>query len=542
MLLTKVLKERELLSEELILLEAEIDMRRAVSSALKTETKNLTSAPSMDKLAEKIVDNYINNLRDNKSNNDRYLNDKSGFMNISSKDFPAKDNARYLAILAKNRNLIISYVEKAIKNKLAAPYTNEWIVDVFSNKVSKDYNKNVDVSIKRTPVSTPAPEKIITKKEVSKFKPEVEKKVTKKDFLIEVFDIYLRETKGKSPVIKQGWIQQHLTMELDQKPNNPPRPKCDDVISKNGFDGYEVEYKKVSKKLEKSDDVFSIGASGAILYADIMKVSTFLPKVKEKEEFEDFYMLLKRTFKNEAVKLATSTVRGKKNYLIFATYLKGGKPYSCAAEGSDFIISDRGSPRIGPEGAVPRWELGISRKAKNLVDLPDDLWDKMDKASGDDRLASYIENNATDYSDESQNRVKSGFGIEKFLKKPSSKGVVYDTLKSSKFKEGSVSKNPETKLKFIFKYNGSTLFEGRMEFKFTKNKITPTGDEPSENPRVIAHEFSKVNRRKDGSDELEHDHKVKAENSSNKKSASVDTDIRNMAKELLSLKKGKKNV
>lgn len=500
MLLNDILKEKEELLEDFVLLEAEADLRKAVASALRSETKELTVAPKIDVLANKILDNYLNNLRQNKYENDRFVNDKRGFTNLSIKEFPSKNASRYLAIIEKNKAIVISAVEKAIKEKLSVPYTNDWIKDVFSDKLPKGYNKNVDVVSKR-------PE---TKKQ------EGNKGLTKKDFLIQVFDIFHRETSGKSRAIKKSWIQQHLTMELDQKPDNPPRPKCDDIVSMNGINGYEIEYKKVSKKLEKANDMFSMGASSAILYADIMKVDSFLSKVKEKESFEEFFILLKNTFKDEAVRLATSTIRGKKNYLIFATYMSGDKPYSSVAEGADFMITDRGSRNIDKANTVSRWELGISRKAKNLVDLPKDFWDNLDRASPTDKLSSYLEKK---YDDNSQNRVRSGLGTENFLKKETSKRIVYDTLKKSSFKEGVVSKNPESKLRFIFKFENKPLFDGYMDFKFNKRLLAPTGD-GSDNSKIIKHNFS----------------------DKEKKASSVDTDVNKISKELLSIKKGKKNV
>lgn len=505
MLLNNILKEKEGLLEEFVLLEAEADLRKAVVSAMRSETKELTVAPKIDTLAKRILENYLDNLRQNIGDNDRYARDKKGFHNISINSFPSKNAQRYLAILEKNREVIIAGVERAIKEKLNIPYLNDWIVKVFSDKMSKEHNPKVDIVAKRE--DNPK---------------QVKKTLTKTDFIVQVFEIFNRETSGRSKSVKKSWIQQHLTMEIDQKTDNTPRPKCDDIVSMNGVSGYEIEYKKVSRKLEKANDIFEMGASSAILYADIMKVSTFLPKVKleDKKAFEDFFVLLKNTFKDEAVRLATSTIRGKKNYLIFTTYMKGNKPYSSVAEGTNFLITDRGSRNIEKINSVSRWELGISRKAKNLVELPEDFWDKLDKASVTDKLSSYLEKK---YNENSQARIASGFGTESFLKKESSKKIIYNTLKKSSFKEGAVYKNPETKLRFVFKYENKPLFDGGINFNFNKRIFFPTGD-GSEDSSKNSNDFTRrfVNK--------------------NKKVSSVDTDARNISRELLSIKKGKKDV
>jgi len=490
MLLNNILKEKEDLLEEFILLEAEADLRKAVVSAMRSETKELTVAPRIDTLAKRILENYLDNLRQNIGDKDRYISDKKGFHNISIKNFPSQNAQRYLAILEKNREVIIAGVERAIKEKLSIPYLNDWIVKVFSDKMPNGHNPKIDVVAKR--------------KDNIKQTKQTRKNLSKTDFIVQVFEIFNRETSGKSRAVKKSWIQQHLTMELDQKTDNPPRPKCDDVVSMNGTSGYEIEYKKVSKKIESSNDIFDMGTSSAILYADIMKVSTFLPKVKEqdKESFENFFVLLKNTFKDEAVRLATSTIRGRKNYLIFTTYMKGNKPYSSVAEGTNFLITDRGSRNIEKINSVSRWELGISRKAKKLVELPGDFWDNLNRASTTDKLSSFLEKK---YNENSQNRIASGFGIETFLKKETSKKIIYNTLKKSSFKEGPVSENPETKLKFIFKYDNKPLFDGGIDFIFNKRFFSPTV-----NNSDMSHRF--INKEK--------------------KVSSVDTDV----------KKGKKDV
>ena len=168
--------------------------------------------------------------------------------------------------------------------------------------------------------------------------------------------------------------------------------------------------------------------------------------------------------------------------------------------------------------------------------MPNDFWDKLDKASIGDKLANHIIKNASDYNGKAQNRVSSGFGLETFLKKNTSRDIIYKTLIDKGFKKDEISKVPENKLKFIFKFDGRPLFEGRMEFKFSKKSISPADNGSAMPPNVINVDF----KDKKGGGDLEHDHAVKMKNAP----ASVDTDkkINKVASELLSIKKGKKNV
>lgn len=280
MLLTDLLREKEeLFKEEMILIEAEIDLKNAIAASSKIQNFN-------DKI-NKIYSIYISNLIKNKHFRDNYWSDKTAFNKFSSGEYPE---------LEKNKVLYDRYWED---NK-------EKIINSFENKYKDSSVIRIPNLFKKVTVPSVEKKPVEIVKPIENKKPVIKKKEGNSDIILRIFHQYIKQTD------KVGWLKKEIDVDYAAT-RELQIPKSDFTITIGSEDyGFAVESKA-------STTSYNSKMSSTIKYSEAFSPKSILKKLKPEEvdEFGSFFSILKSTFIDKIISLSQQALNNAShNHLL----------------------------------------------------------------------------------------------------------------------------------------------------------------------------------------------------------------------------------
>lgn len=417
MLLSEILKEgTERFIEDLILIEAAIDLEVAIADSAKVQNFN----DKVKVIYSKYISELNSRLKATGINKENFYTDKERErFDATNKRFDGFKNLRpegYAVIYNRywedNKARILAAIEQKLKTSNNT---------MFSNLLSTPVTNNNNVSVKIEP------------EELVPLEKDHNKNLTQSAVLIKMFNDYKKNLGTKN------WIKENIDVKLIDGYNT--LPKMDFTVLNGKGKGFAIET-KTSQTIVKFENSFKY----ASFFSPASAIKTLRTK-KEKNDFEIFFKNLKTVLFETARKQVEKTIK------------------ECQVENHLFIIVNTNDP-IG--GGIYKTKSVEVTKAKDIKDK--EIEKGLHSSWQINITINKNEDKVANIGKDSPQGLEAGYEIEKKRVPPrlgtGAAGInmenalrknenLYNLIQNSKIPPGDVSDfKKHIKFEFVYKKNG----------------------------------------------------------------------------------------